>query len=42
MMTVYQRNDRAVHFYQKEQFAFVDERVDRNTNEIEYVMVWDK
>ena len=41
-LTVYQKNERAVHFYQREQFVVADEQVDENTNATEYVMVWDK
>jgi putative acetyltransferase len=41
-LTVYQKNERAVHFYQREQFVVADEQVDENTNATEYVMAWDK
>lgn len=41
-LTVYQKNERAIRFYQREQFVVADEQVDENTNEIEYVTVWDK
>ena len=41
-LTVYQKNERAVRFYQREQFAVDHEQVDENTNESEYVMVWCK
>ena len=41
-LTVYQKNERAVRFYLREWFVAADEQVDENTNEIEYVMVWDK
>ena len=41
-LTVYQKNDRAVCFYQREQFVVADEQVDENTNATEYVMVWRK
>ena len=41
-LTVYQKNERAGRFYQREQFAVDHEQVDENTNESEYVMVWCK
>ena len=41
-LTVYQKNERAVRFYQREQFVAADEQVDENTNATEYVMAWDK
>jgi putative acetyltransferase len=41
-LTVYQKNERAIRFYQREQFVVADEQVDENTNAIEYVMAWDK
>ena len=39
-LTVYQKYERAIRFYQREQFVVADEQVDENTNEFEYVMVW--
>lgn len=41
-LTVYQKNERTIRFYQSEQFMVADEQVDENTNEIEYVTFWDK
>ena len=41
-LTVYQKNERAVRFYQRDQFVVADEQIDENTNATEYVMVWDK
>ena len=37
---VYQKNGRAVRFYQKENFKIQSESVDENTKEKEYVMIW--
>ena len=41
-LTVYQKNERAIRFYQREQFVVDHEQIDENTNATEYVMVWDK
>ena len=41
-LTVYQKNERAIRFYQREQFVVDHEQVDENTNATEYVMVWCK
>ncbi len=39
---VYQRNTRAVGFYQREHFCIQYENVDGQTGEKEYVMVWNR
>lgn len=39
-LKVYQKNERAVSFYKREQFAVMSETVDGNTNETEFVMSW--
>jgi len=41
-LTVYQKNVKAVYFYQREQFIIKQEQIDKNTSEIEYLMVWSK
>lgn len=41
-LCVYQKNPRAVQFYQREQFVIQTESIDENTNQKEYVMVWEK
>lgn len=41
-LTVYQKNEKAVAFYQREQFVIRQEKMDENTNEIEYLMMWRK
>jgi len=41
-LTVYQKNIKAVNFYQREQFINKQEQIDENTGEIEYLMVWSK
>ncbi|MFA9464859.1 MAG: GNAT family N-acetyltransferase [Velocimicrobium sp.] len=41
-LTVYQKNTKAVNFYQREQFTIKQEQIDENTGEIEYFMVWSK
>lgn len=39
-LNVYQKNERAVAFYKREQFVVEAESVDGNTNEMEFVMSW--
>lgn len=41
-LSVYQKNIRAVYFYQREHFVIQSENIDDNTNEREYVMVWNR
>ncbi|MFT3983818.1 MAG: N-acetyltransferase [Lachnospiraceae bacterium] len=41
-LTVYQKNIKAVNFYYREQFQIKQKRIDENTSEIEYVMVWSR
>lgn len=39
-LKVYRNNTRAIEFYQRECFSIVGEDIDKNTEEIEYVMNW--
>lgn len=39
-LQVYEKNERAVHFYQREGFRVVYRDVDEGTGEAEYVMEW--
>lgn len=41
-LCVYQKNTRAIQFYQREQFVIQSENIDDNTNQKEYVMIWKK
>lgn len=41
-LCVYQENIRAIQFYQREQFVIQSENIDDNTNQKEYVMIWEK
>lgn len=41
-LCVYQKNTRAIRFYQREQFAIQSESADDGTNQREYRMVWQK
>ena len=41
-LTVYQKNIKAINFYQREQFIIKQEQIDENMGEIEYLMVWSK
>lgn len=39
-LKVYQKNTKAVKFYQREHFSIQCENVDENTGEMEYSMIW--
>ncbi len=39
-LSVYQKNERAVKFYQREAFHIQQERLDKSTDEKEYLMMW--
>ncbi len=41
-LRVYKNNVRAVYFYQREGFEIIEKRVDKNTGELEYLMIWRK
>lgn len=41
-LSVYQKNIRAIGFYQSEQFVIQSENIDDNTNEKEFIMTWSK
>lgn len=41
-LTVYKKNIKAIKFYQREQFVTKQEQIDKNTGEVEYLMVWSK
>lgn len=41
-LCVYKKNATAVNFYKKNDFVIISENIDKNTNEIEYTMVWNK
>lgn len=41
-LSVYQKNQKAIHFYQREQFVVKQEQIDENTGEAEYFMTWNK
>lgn len=41
-LNVYQKNERAISFYKREQFVIDSESVDANTNEPEFVLKWKK
>ena len=42
MLSVYVKNERAIAFYEKEEFKIVKEETDKTTNEKEYIMSWEK
>lgn len=39
-LNVYQKNQQAVKFYQREGFTLLSEDIDTDTREIEYTMIW--
>ena len=41
-LSVYKKNQKAVHFYRREQFVVKQEQMDENTGEAEYLMTWNK
>ncbi|MCM1145547.1 MAG: GNAT family N-acetyltransferase, partial [Lachnoclostridium sp.] len=41
-LKVYQKNVRAISFYQRERFLIKTESIDDSTNEKEFVMNWNK
>ncbi|WP_297670072.1 GNAT family N-acetyltransferase [Thomasclavelia sp.] len=41
-LSVYQKNKRAISFYQREKFVIQFENIDDETNEKEFVMIWNK
>ncbi|WP_413521381.1 GNAT family N-acetyltransferase [Carnobacterium divergens] len=40
ILSVYQKNKRAISFYENEGFKIIEEQLDENTNELEYKMIW--
>ncbi|WP_278452493.1 GNAT family N-acetyltransferase [Thomasclavelia spiroformis] len=41
-LSVYQKNIRAISFYQREQFIIQSEHIDNDNNEKEFIMTWNK
>lgn len=41
-LTVYRKNEKAMYFYQRNNFVVMGERTDTNNNEVELLMRWDK
>ena len=41
-LSVYKKNTNAISFYKKNGFSVKNEIIDKNTNEIEYTMTWNK
>lgn len=39
-LNVYQKNERAICLYQKEGFKIIEETIDSDNNELEYLMEW--
>ena len=41
-LSVYQKNKKAIQFYLREEFVIQSENTDNNTDEKEFVMVWNR
>ena len=41
-LNVYEKNDRAIKFYMREQFMIHSKNIDTNTDEKELIMVWNR
>ena len=41
-LNVYQKNERAIKFYERENFRIEKEELDENTGEEEYLMIWER
>ncbi len=41
-LNVYKKNINAINFYKKNDFVITNESIDKNTNEIEYTMTWNR
>ena len=41
-VSVYQKNKKAIRFYRREKFSIQSENVDDNTEEKEFIMVWNR
>lgn len=41
-LSVYKKNTNAINFYKKNDFIITSENIDKNTDEIEYTMTWNK
>ena len=41
-LNVYEKNDRAIKFYMREQFMIYSKNIDTNTDERELIMVWNR
>lgn len=41
-LSVYKKNVNAINFYKKNGFIIISENIDKDTDEIEYTMIWNK
>lgn len=41
-LSVYKKNMNAINFYKKNNFIIIGQNIDKDTNEIEYTMYWNK
>lgn len=41
-LSVYKKNTKAIKFYKKNGFVITSKNIDENTNEVEYIMTWNK
>lgn len=42
ILNVYEKNKKAIKFYEKNGFKIIKENTDKETNEKEYTMIWEK
>lgn len=42
VLRVYKKNTKAINFYKKNDFIITNEDIDKDTDEIEYTMTWNK
>lgn len=42
ILNVYEKNKKAIKFYEKNGFEIIKENTDKETNEKEYTMIWEK
>lgn len=41
-LSVYEKNKNAVRFYEKAGFHIIEKGIDKDTNQIEYTMIWER
>lgn len=41
-LSVYKKNTNAINFYKKNDFMITSQNIDKDTNEVEYIMTWNR